>query len=32
MALARSRYFPAEIGGKPVAQRVMQEFKFALVR
>ena len=31
-ALARSRYFPAEIGGKPVAQRVMQEFKFALAR
>ena len=32
MSLARSRYFPAEIGGKPVAQRVMQEFKFALAR
>lgn len=32
MALARSRYFPAEIGGKPVAQRVMQEFRFALAR
>jgi hypothetical protein len=31
-ALSRSRYFPAEIGGKPVAQRVMQEFKFALAR
>ncbi|HYD52982.1 MAG TPA: TonB family protein [Gemmatimonadaceae bacterium] len=31
-ALARSRFHPAEIGGRPVAQLVQQQFKFEMAR
>ena len=31
-ALARSRYFPALLGGRPVAQRVRQQFRFQMAR